>query len=197
MVWPLGGPRMSDADNGTRVAGGPGRFEVPWAEGEAANSPGPGAAVAEPTSAEGPTEEAQRLAGAEEELNALFRDFFRPTGPMHQTPSSVWRPPTDVFETAEEVVVKMDVAGVRKEDLEVTFSDQRLRIRGRREERFPDKKVAVSQMEVEYGVFERNITIRHPVDVDRIEATYNDGFLVVRIPKRRRRRGGGPITVIV
>lgn len=188
---------MADAGKGTWVAGGGGGLEVPPAEGQKVDPPAPGAAVAEPAAPDTSATEPRRLAGPEEELNALFRDFFRSTGPVRQSPSAVWRPPTDVFETADEVVVKMDVAGVRKEDLEVTFSDQRLRIRGRREDRFPGKKVAVSQMEVEYGVFERNITIRQPVDVDRIEATYTDGFLVVRLPKRRPHRGRGPITVVV
>jgi len=91
----------------------------------------------------------------------------------------------------------MEVAGVRKEDLKVTLEDECLRIRGRRDERFTGKKVAVSQMEVEYGVFERNISIRQAVDAEGIEATYNDGFLIVRIPKRGRRRGGGSVTIIV
>ena len=139
-----------------------------------------------------------KLVGVAGEMDALFREFFRATGPVTQMPRGVWRPPTDVFETVDAVVVKMEVAGVRKEDLEVTFEDKALRIRGRREERFPEKKAAVNQMEVEYGVFERNIPIRQPVDPEKIEATYTDGFLIVRIPKLRpRNQQGGIVTVIV
>jgi len=167
------------------------------AEGEEANSAVGVTVAREQFTAEMSTTEGQRLAGTDEELDALFRDFFRAPGPMRQAPSTVWRPPTDVFETAAEVVVKMEVAGARKEDLEVTFEERCLRIRGRREEGSSDKKVAVSQMEVEYGVFERNIPLRQAVDVEAIEATYNEGFLVVRIPKRRSRRRGGTITVVI
>jgi HSP20 family protein len=123
------------------------------------------------------------------ELEALFQEFFRSHGSVSKTAMGVWRPPTDVFETTDHVVVKMEVAGVRKEDLDVTFEEHCLRIRGRREERGTGKKVAVSQMEVEYGVFERNISILHPVDADRIEASYGDGFLLIRIPKLHLRRG--------
>jgi HSP20 family protein len=133
--------------------------------------------------------EGEGLAGVDKELEALFQEFFRSHGSVCKTATGVWRPPTDVFETADHVVVKMEVAGVRKEDLDVTFEEHCLRIRGRRDERFTGKKVAVSQMEVEYGVFERNISIPHPVDADRIEATYADGFLLIRIAKRRPRRG--------
>jgi len=140
--------------------------------------------------------EDHRMSDVDGELDALFRDFFRATGPVSQASRAVWRPPTDVFETATEVVVKMEVAGVSKEDLQVTFEENSLKIRGRRDERFDGKKVAVSQMEVEYGVFERNVAVRQAVDSDSIEASYSDGFLIVRIPKRKRRRDTGPVTIV-
>jgi len=140
--------------------------------------------------------EGHRMSSVDGELDALFRDFFRATGPVSQAPRAIWRPPTDVFETADEVVVKMEVAGVSKEDLKVTFEEESLRIRGRRDERFDGKKVAVSQMEVEYGVFERNIAVRQAVDSGSIEASYNDGFLIIRIPKRKRHQKGGPVTIM-
>ena len=139
-----------------------------------------------------------QLAGDTEELDSLFRAFFQSTGAADPLLRGAWRPPTDVFETADEVVVKMEVAGVSKKDLRVTFDNRCLYIRGRREELISRKKVAVSQMEVEYGLFERKIPIRQPVDADHIDATYSDGFLIVRIPKVRRTRGrGGSITVII
>lgn len=160
---------------GVRVTG-PGAHEP-------VHGPGPGAAT------DTAAFEGEGLAGVDKELEALFQEFFRSHGSLCKTATGVWRPPTDVFETADHVVVKMEVAGVRKEDLDVTFDEHCLRIRGRREELFAGKKVAVSQMEVEYGVFERNISIPHPVDAHRIEATYADGFLLIRIAKRRPRRG--------
>ena len=160
-----------------------------------AGRPAP-ASPADDVSTDTPAAEGHQMSSADGELDALFRDFFRATGPMSQAPRAVWRPPTDVFETADEVVVKMEVAGVSKEDLKVTFEEGSLRIRGRRDERFDGKKIAVSQMEVEYGVFERNIAIRQAVDSDSIEASYNDGFLMVRIPKRKRPQDGGPVTIM-
>lgn len=151
-----------------------------------ADEPLPGPSPGAATDIAAADEEGPR--GVDKELEALFQEFCS-RGSVCKQAMGVWRPPTDVFETADDVVVKMEVADVRKEDLDVTFDEHCLRIRGRREERFAGKKVAVSQMEVEYGLFERNISIPQPVDADRIEATYSEGFLLVRIPKRRPRRG--------
>lgn len=188
---------MADTQYGAASAEQASQPKPPGAGGNQAEGRHPGSGVGE-VLADGPLEtDAEHLAGVDGELDALFRDFFRSTGSMRQTPRAAWRPPTDVFETAAEVVVKMEVAGVSKDDLKVTFEEECLQIRGRRKERFDGKKVAVNQMEVEYGVFERNITIRQAVDIDSIEATYNDGFLIVRIAKRQRRRGGGSVIVVV
>ncbi len=137
-----------------------------------------------------------RMSGADEELHSLFREFFNSAARVGPVLRGVWRPPTDVFETAEEVVVKVEVAGVSKKDLKVTFDKDCLLIRGHREEQFPEKTVAVTQMEVEYGVFERKLVIRQTVDADNIDATYNDGFLIVRLPKVVR-RDRGSISVVV
>ena len=188
---------MADTQYGAASAQQASQLKLPGAGGTEAEECHSGGGAGEVLTDEPLDSEAEHLAGVDGEVDALFRDFFRSTGSMRQTPRAVWRPPTDVFETAGEVVVKMEVAGVSKEELKVTFEEECLQIRGRRKERFAGKKVAVSQMEVEYGVFERNIAIRQPVDIDSIEATYNDGFLMVRIPKRRRRRGGGPVIVVV
>lgn len=181
-----------------------------WSGRSSTDGPGvPVAATAEPsgprasaTGSEGaqdrsPEADGLGLSGASEELDSLFRLFFHSAGPVGQVLGRAWRPPTDVFETADEVVVKMEAAGVSKKELSVTFDQQCLLIRGRREERFPEKKVAVSQMEVAYGAFERKLPIRHPVDPENIDATYTDGFLIIRLPKTRRRRRGAIITVVV
>jgi HSP20 family protein len=159
-----------------------GRGFAPAATAVEVDEPLPGSSPGTATDIAAPEEEGPR--GVDKELEALFQELCS-RGSVCKTVIGVWHPPTDVFETADHVVVKMEVAGVRKEDLDVSFDEHCLRIRGRREERFTGRKVAVSQMEIEYGVFERNISIPHSVDADRIEASYGDGFLVVRILKRR------------
>ncbi|MDR3575119.1 MAG: Hsp20/alpha crystallin family protein [Anaerolineaceae bacterium] len=94
---------------------------------------------------------------------------------------NVWRPPTDVFETEENFVVRVEIAGMRESDFSVTLDKQALTISGIRPE-FPERK-AFYQMEIHFGEFVSEIEIPSPVDPDRVEAVYQDGFLRVNLPK--------------
>jgi HSP20 family protein len=94
-----------------------------------------------------------------------------------------WRPPTDVFETAEAYTVVAEIAGMRGADISVTFEKQVLTIRGTRSEAASQK--AYHQMEIAYGEFETQVRVPAPVEVAQVEATYMDGFLRVRLPKAR------------
>jgi HSP20 family protein len=99
-----------------------------------------------------------------------------------------WQPAADVFETADEIVVRFEVAGVRGEDLKVNVEGSLLRLRGVR--RAP-RSVAIQklqQMEISFGPFEREIAIEGRFDSEAVRARLEDGFLEVRIPKRSRER---------
>jgi HSP20 family protein len=95
--------------------------------------------------------------------------------------STTWSPPTDVYETEAACVVKMEVAGMRDEDFEVAFEQNVLVIRGQR----PDlnERRAYHQMEIRFGRFEMAVEIPVVVDLERAQAEYKDGFLVVLLPK--------------
>jgi HSP20 family protein len=97
-----------------------------------------------------------------------------------------WRPPTDVFETDEAVVVRVEVAGMKEAEFNVTLQDQLLVITGTRVD--PSSKVAYHQLEVRYGEFRTEVALHWVVDEANIAATYQDGFLVVVLPKGRARR---------
>jgi len=98
----------------------------------------------------------------------------------------VWRPPTDVYETEGAVVVKVEVAGMAREDLAVSLDGRKLTIRGVR--RDSAAKVGYQQMEIQYGYFETEVLVPRAVDEDGVEATYQEGFLSVRLPKAPARR---------
>jgi HSP20 family protein len=100
--------------------------------------------------------------------------------------SKVWRPPTDVYETDNQVIVKVEIAGMREEDFNVSLNAQVLLISGVR--RDPAEKLAYQQMEILYGEFETEVYIPWTVDEDVINATYQDGFLSVLLPKAVPRR---------
>ena len=95
--------------------------------------------------------------------------------------ASVWAPPTDIYETEENFVVRIEMAGMRDEDFEVAVENNMLMISGNR----PDlnERRAYHQMEIRFGKFEVAIEIPVPVVIDRATAEYKDGFLRMQLPK--------------
>ena len=91
-----------------------------------------------------------------------------------------WRPPTDVFETDLEFVVLVELAGMRGVEIAVTLDEQLLRIRGTRPESSGTR--AYHQMEINYGDFVLEVRLPVPIDRERIDASYSDGFLKVLLP---------------
>jgi HSP20 family protein len=98
-----------------------------------------------------------------------------------QVTSSVWSPPTDVYETETEYVVWVEIAGIQDTDLEISYENGVLTISGIR----PDvsERRAYHQMEIHFGKFSTSIGVPGPVDLDKSVAEYKDGFLTVRMPK--------------
>lgn len=95
--------------------------------------------------------------------------------------SSVWSPPTDVYETEENYVIKVEVAGMRDEDFEVAFENNILMITGYRSDL--NERRAYHQMEIRFGRFEIAVEIFVSVDVEKATAEYRDGFLTIVLPK--------------
>ena len=97
--------------------------------------------------------------------------------------SNIWSPPTDVYETEENCVIKVEIAGMRDEDFEVAFEDRVLIVRGYR----PDlnERRAYHQMEIRFGKFELAVEIPAAVDMEKASAEYKDGFLIIVLPKTK------------
>jgi HSP20 family protein len=98
----------------------------------------------------------------------------------------IWRPPTDVYETDDSMVVKVEIAGMEEGDFSISLSGKRLIISGLR--RDPAAKLGYQQMEILYGHFETDVHLARAIEEDKIEATYQNGFLSVRLPKAKPRQ---------
>ncbi len=116
-----------------------------------------------------------------------FRGFFAlPTGGAGR----FWQPPIDIHETEAAVVIKVELAGVKADDLQVSLTpdDRILNISGTRTESHGDRegRVRCHQLEVYFGPFERAVGLPSGIRLDRdtIKATYRDGFLSVTLPKK-------------
>ena len=120
------------------------------------------------------------------QIHRLMGEFFKEAKPLvgYQADQS-FHPPMDIYETEEDLVIVMEIAGMRTEDINVLFEKDRLSISGTRMEACPAPKTRLHEMEIDYGYFERTLRIPFPLKVDEIRATYRDGFLVITIPKRK------------
>ena len=95
-----------------------------------------------------------------------------------------WQPDVDVFETEKEIVVRVDLAGVRSSDLRVTVDGSMLRISGVRVSGDSSEMKRLHQMEIATGPFERRVRVPVAFDRERVAAHLSDGFLTVSLSKR-------------
>jgi HSP20 family protein len=98
-----------------------------------------------------------------------------------QVRSSIWTPPTDVYETETNLIVKVEIAGMSEEEFEVMVEEQVLTIRGVRPDQ--NERRAYHQMEIGFGKFEITISLPSGVDLEQAAAEYQQGFLTIHFPK--------------
>jgi len=125
-------------------------------------------------------EPARDLATMEvERLNRMFADFY---GDQF---GRGWSPAVDIFETENhEVVLKAELPEMKREDINITFENQVLTIRGERKVDQNIRRDRYQRLERSYGSFSRSFTIPSTIDAGRIAASYKDGVLTVRLPQR-------------
>ena len=100
------------------------------------------------------------------------------------SPGTYWVPNTDVYVTADGLVIKVELAGMRKEDLELTIESNRLKITGQRPDGCRAQKCTFLVMEIDYGPFESVIELPPGYDLSQARAIYQNGFLRVDVPER-------------
>lgn len=92
-----------------------------------------------------------------------------------------WQPPTDLYETDEKFIIRVEIAGMNKEEFCVSLENNILTISGSR----PDMPLRRSfhRMEIMFGDFKTAVELPSPVDADQVTAEYRDGFLNTHLPK--------------
>ncbi len=116
---------------------------------------------------------------------SLFGKQFvnlRGTGWQANIRSYAWSPPTDVYETETNLIVRVEVAGMRQSDFSVSLNQEYLSISGARSE-LPDRR-AYRQMEIRFGEFSTAVELPPGLDIENTEADYEDGFLMIILPKK-------------
>jgi HSP20 family protein len=96
--------------------------------------------------------------------------------------------PTDVSEDENALQISMELPGVEPDDVRLSLENNVLTIRGEKRQQIDENNERVHRFERVYGVFERTFALPNTVDPDNIEARFENGVLIVRIPKAERAR---------
>jgi HSP20 family protein len=111
-------------------------------------------------------------------LDVLFGVRRRTVGPER-----VWTPPIDIYETRDDLVVAVELPGVREQDLRLAMTGDVLSLSGQRGMVAGAREESYHRIERWSGTFERHVRLPIPIQADRIRASYRDGVLEVRLPK--------------
>jgi len=133
------------------------------------------------------------------EIRRAFDEFFVSKNPMMMMSDPYWRPPMDIFDTPDFTLARVEVSGMDKEEIEVTLDGDRLIIRGHRRNKL-DQDIPTRcyrQMEIKYTTFQREVLLLRPFDPDRISATYQDGFLEVKVLMKKQKPKSAKVRISV
>ncbi|HXH03030.1 MAG TPA: Hsp20/alpha crystallin family protein [Candidatus Competibacteraceae bacterium] len=154
--------------------------------------------ISSPVPLPSPFEEFERFFEAFFPFNqwrSLFLSWPPLGGLMVPTSHEGWVPRVDVIDRAGEIVVRAELPGVDKKDIEVSLVDNTLTITGTSRHEEAEEKGDYRRREMCYGAFARTLTLPAAVDAEKIKATFRDGVLELVAPKLEQTRWRGPITV--
>jgi len=123
-----------------------------------------------------------RLTSLRDEIDRLFEAPLAELARGSQLLSG-WTPALDIFEDKDNVIVKAELPGMKREEIEVSLHDGSLSISGERKSESKHEDAEVYRAERFVGRFQRTVTLPTPVAADKVKAQYKDGILTVTLPK--------------
>lgn len=114
---------------------------------------------------------------------AGFQSAWESFGAWPQPSAFIWRPPTDVYETPDELIVVIELAGVLEDDMTVTLFSDLLVVDGRRKQPPCAEMNACHQLGIKYGDFRSEVHVPVSVDSEKVNAEYKNGLLKVALRK--------------
>ena len=122
------------------------------------------------------------LYNLKDEFNRMF-EGFSDRGIRQSEDGGVWMPATDIQETKDDVVVSVELPGMKKDEIKVMVQDNVLTIRGEKKQEKEEKDTNYHRIERSYGFFTRSFSLPTTAKADKIKATYDNGILQVELPK--------------
>lgn len=118
----------------------------------------------------------------------LVEHLFLEPGRSSVEADVVWYPATDAYETEEEFVIRMDLSGVSREDIQVVMRSRIVHVHGLRRDASPPGRKTFHKMEIAMGPFARSIQVPERFARSETTATYRDGILEIRLRAKPRAR---------
>ena len=123
----------------------------------------------------------------QEEVRRLFQELIhQPWGGQGSPETSNWQPRVDICETSGEIIVEVELPGVRREDVRIEIEGDVLHITGERRTTAERQERNYYRLERHYGRFARQLRLPSTVDREGIRAEFDAGILIITLPKRHR-----------
>ena len=126
----------------------------------------------------------QDLIALQDRMHRLFdQTLTRSRGEQEDLAPAAWSPPVDIYETAEGFVLKAELPGLGKDDIDIQVRDNTLTLRGERRLKKDVKQDNYLRVERATGTFQRVFTLPNAFQTDKVRAVFKDGMLEVSVPK--------------
>lgn len=116
-------------------------------------------------------------------VNALTGRFGFKKELDEELENASWMPLTDIVETKDNYTFKLDIPGVKKEDVKISLVNGTLSVSGERKQEKESKDSRLHRIERTYGSYYRSFTLPQLIKEDKIEAEFKDGALTITVPK--------------
>lgn len=119
----------------------------------------------------------------ENDPRRIIDEMFNLVNPRYNACHRIWRPQMDIYESPDEIILVVEIAGAKREDLQIEIGRKTVKMSGRRRIRPLSEDARYRLVEIPYGYFERSLVLPAPIDADQVDATYVDGLLQIRMAK--------------
>lgn len=127
------------------------------------------------------------LSTIQDRVNRLFEDTLTKfKGGEVERFASGWEPAVDVYETNNEIVMKVELPGLQKDNVSIELKDNILTIKGERKFEEEVKKEDYHRIERSYGYFQRSFSLPSTIQQDKVKANFKDGILDIKLPKAEK-----------
>jgi HSP20 family protein len=127
----------------------------------------------------------RELSGMQDRMNRLFGEMYGRRGDDDLLSRGAWMPPVDIYQNNnQELVLKVEIPGLTREEIDLRVENNTLTIRGERKREAEVNEEQYHRVERSYGGFSRSFSLPNTVDTEKVRADYQNGVLTVTLPTR-------------